>query len=167
LTCPCNQIHKLGGSKINLWKLFKAALALVIVTHAFVHLAVVPGMDSEDGNAIGWSGESWLLSGSLEDDTVWNIGLLITALTIIFYLAATLGLLGVPVLKGVFVYSTAIATSTSLLLFFVIWDGIEPDPMSAIFGPITTAAIMLVLLLRERIQVALSPKMTSGTTRRM
>jgi len=143
---------------MNLWKLFKVALVLAIVTHAFVHLAVVPGMNSEDGKALGWSGESWLLSGSLDDDTLWNLGLIMTALTIVFYLAATLGLLGVPGLKRTFVYMTATATAMSLLLFIVIWDGIEPDPNAAIFGPITTSVIMLVVLLRKRIEAALSPK---------
>ena len=148
---------------MNLWRIFKILFALLIVAHAFVHLVVVPGMELDNGEPFGWSGESWLLSDSLDDDSLWNVGLAITALVIVFYVVAALGLLGVPGLKKVLLHSTVTATSMSLLLFFIIWDGIQPDPMAAIYGPITTAAVMPIVLLRKNIEVALAPKAKSET----
>jgi len=137
-------------------------LAVVLIGHSLIHLGIIPGgLPGPDGKT-GWSGASWLLDRFLASPVIHAIGVLLLAATILFYVAGSLGLLGVPFLKERWKMATIAGSIASLLLFAVTWTGLLPNPMDAVWGPVISDIVLIGLLVDELVEHGIRVKHAPG-----
>jgi hypothetical protein len=120
-------------------------LALVILGHALIHLGIVPGGIQGPAGRTGWSGQSWLLAPFLGASVIRAVGVVLVAGTVLSFVAGSLGLLGVLLLKKRWKAATIVASILSLLLFAVTWTGLSPHPSDAIWGPVISGVLLVGL----------------------
>ena len=120
-------------------------LSAFIIIHGLIHITFEFSIfDPNTGEYVGWIRQSWILSNTLGTTAVTVIGLILWSLTIAGFVVAGIMLL----LKRKEWRTTAIITSfISLIAYLFLWDGLAPDPMSWIMGPIVSGLIIIALLI--------------------
>jgi hypothetical protein len=128
-----------NGSKKNrsrLGWLIALPLALVVLTHAMIHLMYITwtGTDVE----IGFNGESFLPSVATD-----ALVMALMAVTIAAYTAATLGIIRFPFLRDRVSEMVIVGSAASLAGFAVMLPGLVPNAVAHVGGPITSIVLML------------------------
>ena len=119
--------------------------SLFIILHGLIHIIFEFSIyDPNTGDYVGWTRQSWILSNALGTSAVTIIGLTLWSLTIIGFVVAGIMLL----IKRKEWRIIAIVTSViSLITYLFLWDGLAPEPMNWIAGPIVSGLIILALLI--------------------
>lgn len=128
--------------------MLKALIGVFIVLHGLVHLWYVTLSQRlvEFQPAMGWTGESWLVSGVLGNAATRSLASVLYVLAAIAFVASGVGVfMGAdwwrPVLIG-----TAVFSSAALLLY---WDGnTQMLVEKGMLGLLINILILVVLLLR-------------------
>lgn len=129
----------------------------VLVTHGLVHLLIWPGapLGTSGGTTrLRWNGTSWSwVPDWMPPAAVSAVGGTLLAATVLGCLFGGLALLGLPVARRFPLSAAGTGAVCSLLLFALIWPGLEPDPAEFAAGAVLSAALLagvcLTLLARR------------------
>jgi len=117
-----------------------AALALVVLTHAMIHLMYVTGIGDKTGDWLGYGGHSYLA-----DLLGIDMQPLITTLVFIVVLTGTisaLGLIRIPFLRNYAWKAMIVSNVASLACFLVMLGGMAPNDMAHVYGIITAVVLL-------------------------
>ncbi|MEX5631183.1 hypothetical protein [Parafrankia sp. FMc2] len=142
----------------------------VLVTHGLVHLLIWPGAPlgtSGDTTRLRWNGTSWSwVPGWMPPAAVSAVGGTLLAAAVLGCLFGGLALLGLPVAHRFPLSAAGTGAVCSLLLFALIWPGLEPDPAEFAAGAVLSAALLagvcLTLLARRWRRRSSSPAEPGG-----
>lgn len=120
-------------------------IAILLILHGLIHLMFEFIIyDSSTGDYVGWSGQSWLLTNPLGTLAVLIIGRIIWGLTIAGFVAAGIILFSQ---KKSWRILAIVASAISLLGYFLLWDGLAPEPYYWVVGPVIGGVVIVSLLL--------------------
>ncbi|MCK9925611.1 hypothetical protein MXD62_00255 [Frankia sp. Mgl5] len=132
----------------------------VIVTHGLVHLLVWPGAPlgtagTGGGMRLRWNGDSWSWQpGWLPAVVVHSVGAALLAGAVLGCVLGGLALLGLPGVRRFPLLTSAVGAICSLLLFALVWPGLEPDAAEFTAGPVLSGVLLagagVAALLRRR-----------------
>lgn len=132
----------------------------VIVTHGLVHLLVWPGAPlgtagAGGGTRLRWNGDSWSWQpGWLPAVVVHSVGAALLAGAVLGCVLGGLALLGLPGVRRFPLLTSAVGAVCSLLLFALVWPGLEPDAAEFTAGPVLSGVLLagagVAALLRRR-----------------
>ncbi|MCK9924614.1 hypothetical protein MXD61_22575 [Frankia sp. AgPm24] len=127
-------------------RLSAAGGGAVLLCYGLVHLLVWPGAPTgTPGERYRWNGDTHLF-GWLPAAVGWTLGAVLLAATVLGYVAAAAGLVGVPVLRRHHLGATATGCTASLGLYAVAWPGLEPDPTDFSAGPVISGLLLACVL---------------------
>ncbi len=120
-------------------------LSTFLIIYGLIHITFELSIyDSNTGDYVGWTRQSWILSDVLGTTAVTIIGLILWSLTVSGFVAAGIMLL----MKRKEWRIAAIVTSfISLIAYLFLWDGLAPEPMSWIAGSVVSGIIVIALLI--------------------
>jgi hypothetical protein len=120
-------------------------LSAFIIIHGLIHITFEFSIyDPNTSDYVGWTRQSWILSNTLGVTAVTIIGLILWSLTIIGFVAAGIILL---LKKKEWRLVAIVASFVSLVAYLFLWDGLAPEPMTWIAGPIVSSIIIIALLI--------------------
>lgn len=119
-------------------------IGILLIIHGLIHIMFEFYISDPSGAGVGWSGQSWLLTSLLGNLVVLIFGRLLWTVAIISFVAA-----GVAVLfkKKLWRWLDVLAAAVSLLAFILFWDGLMPEPIYWIVGPIIAVITLVALFL--------------------
>lgn len=138
----------------------------VLITHGLVHLLVWPGapLDPADSdNRLRWNGGTWSWEPAwLPPAAVEAAGGALLSGAVLGCLLGGLALLGLPGARQVPLLASGVGAFCSLLLFALVWPGLEPDPSEFVVGPVLSTTLLVgvgigALLRRRAPRVDLTP----------
>ncbi|NPD87743.1 MAG: hypothetical protein HGN29_03420 [Asgard group archaeon] len=92
---------------------------------------------------VGWTRQSWILSDALGKTAVTIIGLMLWSLTIIGFVAA--GII-IFLKRKEWRIVAVVASFISLIAYLFLWDGLAPEPISWVAGPVVSGIVIIALL---------------------
>jgi hypothetical protein len=119
-------------------------IGILLIIHGLILIMFEFYITDPSGPGVGWSGHSWLLTSLLGNPVILIFGRLLWTVAIISFVAA-----GVAVLlkKKMWRWLDVLAAAVSLLAFILFWDGLMPEPIYWIVGPIVAVITLVALLL--------------------
>lgn len=99
--------------------------------------------DSNTSDYVGWTRQSWILSDALGKTAVTIIGLMLWSLTIIGFVAA--GII-IFLKRKEWRIVAVVASFISLIAYLFLWDGLAPEPISWVAGPVVSGIVIIALL---------------------
>ena len=118
-------------------------LAAFITNHGLIHITFLLNIyDPNTSDYVGWTRQSWILSNALGTTAVTVIGLSLWSLTIAGFVVAGIMLL---LKKKQWRITAIVASFISLIAYLFLWDGLAPEPMTWIMGPIVSGLIIITL----------------------
>jgi hypothetical protein len=126
-------------------KMKRKWIAALLIIHGLIHIMFEFSIyDPNTGDYVGWTRQSWILSDVLGTTAVTIIGIILWSLTIVGFVVAGIMLL----MKRKEWRTVAIVTSfISLIAYLFLWDGLAPEPMNWIMGPIVGGIVIVALLI--------------------
>ncbi|MHA1954087.1 MAG: hypothetical protein ACW96U_09115 [Candidatus Heimdallarchaeaceae archaeon] len=120
-------------------------ISALLIIHGLIHIMFEFSIyDPNTSDYVGWTRESWILSNALGTTAVTVIGLILWTATILGFVVAGILML----LKRKEWRISAIVTSfISLIAYLFLWNGLAPEPMNWVAGPITSAIVIIALLI--------------------
>ncbi len=130
--------------KIKVKKLKRKLLSAFIIIHGLIHIIFEFNIyDPNTSGYVGWTRQSWILSNALGTSAITVIGLILWSLTIGGFVVAGILLL---MKREEWRYTAIVTSFISLFAYFLLWDGLAPEPMSWIMGPIVSGLMIFALL---------------------
>lgn len=102
----------------------KILFGLFLIAHALIHLSFVSPQPPAQPGAPAWPFDitkSWLLTG-VNPDVLRTIGIILTVVVVVGFIASGLGWFGVPLLKTYWVGITVVSSLSSILLIVLFWN---------------------------------------------
>ncbi|OLS30409.1 MAG: hypothetical protein HeimAB125_19350 [Candidatus Heimdallarchaeota archaeon AB_125] len=119
-------------------------ISALLIIHGLIHITFEFSIfDPNTGEYVGWTRQSWILSNALGTTAVTIIGLILWSLTILGFVAAGIILL---LKREEWKIVAIVASFISLIAYLFLWDGLAPEPMNWIAGPVVSAMVIIALL---------------------
>ncbi len=123
----------------------KKVVSAVLIIHGLIHITFTLSIyDPNTNDYVGWIRQSWILSDALGTTAVTAIGLILWSLTILGFVVAGIMLL---LKRKEWRITAVVASFISLIAYLFLWDGLAPQPMNWIAGPVVSAVVIVALLI--------------------
>lgn len=122
----------------------KILFGLFLIAHALIHASFIQKAPAIKPGAPAWPFDitkSWILG--LNPETLKTIGIILTLVATIGFIASGLGWLGVPLFKTYWVAITVISSIASLLLIGIFWSN------WFVMGPIIDLVILYFIFFKD------------------
>lgn len=118
----------------------KITFGLFLIAHALIHTSFISPQPVQKAGAPAWPFDitkSWILTPmGIAPETLKIIGIILTVIATVGFVASGLGWLGVPFLKASWIMVTVISSFASLLLILIYWNN------WFVMGPLIDLAIL-------------------------
>lgn len=124
----------------------KFVYGLFLIAHGLIHYSFISPQPEQKPGAPAWPFDitkSWLLGAGLSPEALKAIGITLTLVSTIGFIASGLGWLGVPILKGLWVPITVVSSVASFLLVAVFWNN------WFVMAPIINAVILYLIFAKD------------------
>jgi len=125
----------------------KQIIGLLLIIHGWIHIIFqFEFVNPDTSEHVGWNGNSWLLTNTLDAQIVLLLGRLFWGAALVLFI-----LTGIAVFREYQKWRILdiVASIVSLSAFIIFWDGLVPYPLQYIVGP-SVAVITLIALLVVR-----------------
>jgi len=122
----------------------KTLFGLFLIAHALIHSSFITKAPAQQPGAPIWPFDitkSWILN--LNPETLKVIGIVLTVVATVGFIASGLGWLGIPVLKTYWVSITVISAISSILLIVIYWNN------WFVMGPIIDLVILYLVFYKN------------------
>lgn len=122
----------------------KILFGLFLIAHGLIHSSFITKAPIQKPGAPAWPFDitkSWILA--LDPETLKNIGIILTVIATVGFIASGLGWLGVPFLKTYWVVIMAISSIASLLLIAIFWKN------WFVMGPVIDLVILYLVFYKN------------------
>jgi hypothetical protein len=116
----------------------RIVFGIVMFAHGAIHLLWIAPKPKDPKYPFRWHSP---MLPDLPESTLKAVTIPVIALQFLAYAVATLGVLGVPVLAGVWGAAAVLGSALSIVLIVVLWN------RDFIFGPVVDVAIIAIVLL--------------------
>jgi hypothetical protein len=119
-------------------------IALLLVVHGLITSTFVFYIEDPMGEGVGWNGSSWLLTGTLDAQSVQILGTLLWVTSVIAFVLAGIA---VFTMRAQWRFIDIIAALVSLLAYILFWNGLRPVPEYYILGPVISVVTLVALVI--------------------
>ena len=122
----------------------KQLLSILLIVHGLIHLMFEFVIyDANTATYVGWSRQSWALN-TLGQTAVSIIGIILWSLTIAGFVVAGILLL---IKQKAWRITTIVTSFISLIAYLLLWNGLAPEPIYWVVGPIIGGVAIVGLLI--------------------
>lgn len=122
-------------------------IALLLIVHGLISSIFMFYFENPVGGNVGWNSTSWALTGIFDASVVQMIGTLLWAVTIVGFVMAGIALF---MKREQWRVIDILASIVSLLAYVLFWNGLEPDSMYWILGPVISVVTIVALVVVRR-----------------